>query len=121
MSKTVMNFAEALAYQDAFEAVIAGTATHAQAIEVDAVVNGVHRYMQAAGAAAGKIMDARINLLAAIPEDQHGALAELLDRGSKAAPRILFYRAAEAIVTPAEKAALDAQSLLDLQAPDAEA
>lgn len=104
--KKQMNFAEALPYQECFDAVLADKATLAQAIEVDAVVNGVHRYMQAAGSKASQLIDSRTNLLAGLPEDKHKAVHELLD-GTKNAttPRIQFDTVEQTIVTPDESTA----------------
>lgn len=108
MGKTIMKFTEALPFQESFEAVLAGTATVSQAIEVDAVVNGVHRYMQAAGSAASQLIDARTNALASAPEGKRAAMAELFDGKNPKPPRILFDSDEQAIMTPEESAAAKA-------------
>lgn len=122
-----MSFAEAAAYQAAFDAVANGTATPAQAQDVDAVINAVGQMMRPLGARAGAIIDARINLLAGVPEALRAAVVATLD-GKDAAPAALaVYRLPDgnALVGTADEVAAriaeDAAAKVEPQPAPAEA
>lgn len=87
--KTRLTFAEAASYQASFDAVEAGTATEAQAQEVAAVMAGFE-HLRTIGARAGEIIDARINLLAAVPMDKRSAIGTLIDGQDAVSPRVRF-------------------------------
>jgi hypothetical protein len=87
--KTQLTFAEATAFQASFDAVVAGTATWAQAKEVQAVMEGFD-HLREIGNKAGQIIDARINQLDGVPEEKHAAMIAVLDGPDAAAPRIVY-------------------------------
>lgn len=107
-----MSLKDAAGYQPCFDAVLAGTATLAQATECDAIINLVHRYMQGAGVLATAMMEGR---------------AAAKDDG--ATPRLTYDPDAEDVFTPSDiaakqadraaaKAAEDAAALADKAAAD---
>lgn len=110
MADTRMTFADAAKYQDSFDAVEAGTATYAEAMEVEAVMAGLD-HLRDIGNRAGRIVDARINLLADLPAEKHEAVVAAIDAG--AAPRIILDRDKLLILTleEAAAAAADAQAI----------
>lgn len=110
--KATMTFTEAAEFQAAFDAVATGIATYAQAVEVDAVVNAIFQMMQPIGERAGRIMDGRANLLAAIPEDKRAAVLEAIDGKDISAPRLTVVRKSDGtaeVGTPDEVAAVAAE------------
>lgn len=105
--KSTMTFAEAAAYQESFDAVEAGTATHSQAVEVDAVINAIGQMMRPIGEKAGRLMDARENMLAFLTKDRHEAVLDAIE-GKASTPRLAVHRLPDGnaeIGTPEEVAA----------------
>ena len=104
-----LSFSDAASYQASFDAVVAGTATWAQAKEVEAVMQGFE-YLRAIGNAAGQVIDARTNQLAGIPADKQEAFVKLLDGDPPVQPRIAYDGDLKQIGSPSEIAAAKQQS-----------
>ena len=100
-------FSDATTYQASFDAVAAGTATWAQAKEVEAVMNGLD-YLRTIGNASGVMVDARTNLIANVPEAAQAAVIAAIDTAEPKLPRIVYDADLKQIGTPDEIAAAKA-------------
>lgn len=83
-----MNLTDAAAYDDALTAVLAGTATEAQAKEIEAVAADLLPTLTVAANKAREAQRVRAALYSLIPADKRDAIVKVLEGDTPATPRI---------------------------------
>ena len=96
-----MNITEAVAYQDAFTAVLDGSANDAQAQEVIAVTRALRSYLQEAELRALALPERRDSYLELLSPEKRAAIEE----SDLSEPRIVYDHSLGIIGSPAEVAA----------------